>query len=63
MSAEELPTKPDPIARQSDLDIMRAEQKNEHLKTRAIVVIFNIPSVLRAVPYVLGAVELVHWLW
>ena len=37
------------------LNLVRQEQKTEHLKTRALVVILAIPNVARAVPYVLGA--------
>lgn len=42
------------------LDIVRAEQKTEHTKTRAMIVILSIPNVLRAIPFVLGAVDAFH---
>jgi hypothetical protein len=36
------------------LAIIRAEQRTEHIKTRALVVILAVPSVAKALPYVLG---------
>jgi len=36
------------------LATLRAEQKTEHIKTRALVVILATPGVAKAVPYVLG---------
>lgn len=37
------------------LELVRQEQRTEHIKTRALVVILAVPSVAKAVPYVLGA--------
>ena len=36
------------------LATVRAEQKTEHTKTRALVVILAAPSVAKALPFVLG---------
>ncbi|HXJ62774.1 MAG TPA: hypothetical protein VNN79_03380 [Actinomycetota bacterium] len=48
-------TKPDPLARQSDLVILRQEQKTQHVITRAMIVVFAVPNVARTLPYVLGS--------
>lgn len=37
-----------------ELENVRQEQKTEHVKTRALVIILAAPSIVRAVPYVLG---------
>jgi hypothetical protein len=37
------------------IDLVRAEQKSEHIKTRALVILLATPSVARAIPYILGA--------
>jgi hypothetical protein len=44
------------------LDLVRAEQKAEHTKTRALVVILAVPSVAKAVPLILGVFGW-HHLW
>ncbi len=36
------------------LDLVRAEQKIEHTKTRALVAILALPSLAKAAPFVLG---------
>ena len=45
----------------SKLALLRAEQKTEHIKTRAFVVILASPSVAKALPYVLGYLGLPTW--
>lgn len=55
---EELQFKPDPIARQSDLEVLRARERTEHMKTRAMIAIVAAPGVLKALPWVVGAA---HW--
>ena len=36
------------------LALVRQEQKTEHIKTRAIVLILAVPSVAKTLPYILG---------
>ena len=46
------------------LALVRQEQKTEHIKTRALVVILATPSVARALPYVLGYLGWhISWPW
>lgn len=42
------------------LALVRQEQKTEHVKTRALVVILAAPGVVKAIPYVLGGLA---WWW
>jgi hypothetical protein len=42
------------------LALLRAEQRTQHVITRALVVVLATPNVAKAVPYVLGAVG-IHW--
>ena len=57
--------KPDPIARQSDLATLRAEEKAEHektrgqikngdLKTRVMIALVAAPGIAKAIPFALG---------
>jgi len=56
-SHEENSESPRPTMRTLDdkLALVRLEQKAEHTKTRALVLILAAPSVAKAAPYVLGA--------
>lgn len=54
--------KPNPIARQSDLDLLRQEQKTEHMKTRGLILLIASPGVLKALPYIFGYFGL-GWSW
>ena len=37
-----------------ELNLVRQEQKTEHMKTRLVMVILASPGIARALPYVLG---------
>ena len=52
---DDLKPKPDPVARQSDLTILRSEQRVEHIKTRALFVITAAAANAKALSYVLGS--------
>lgn len=41
---------------ENEAKLIRAENKTEHVKTRALVVILAVPSVAKALPYVLGLI-------
>ena len=56
MEEPKLTTKPDPIARQSDLILLEAKNRTQHIITRAMLIIFATPNVAKALPYVLGAI-------
>lgn len=45
------------------VDLVRQEQRTEHVKTRALVVILAVPSIAKAVPYVLGHIAGWHLPW
>ena len=34
--------------------LIRQEQKNEHLRTRFVVVLFSLPNLAKALPFVIG---------
>lgn len=44
------------------LDVVNAQQKSEHTKTRALVVLFGVPSILVKASAVLGLVRIPHWI-
>ena len=44
------------------IEVVNANQRTEHIKTRALVVVLAVPSVAKALPYVLGAIG-VHVPW
>lgn len=39
---------------QSELNLVRQEQRTEHTKTRALVIILSVPNIVKAVPFILG---------
>ena len=62
MSEEKSDEKPNPLVRQRDLDLVVANNKSEHWKTRVAFAIVSLPGAAKAAPAVLGVFG-VHLPW